>query len=84
MRRFVSTVAVFAGLMLGCGSGAEMDSPDSLHAVEQGLACSIDEPLCPQGAVCTGIRCQEACPSGGVCYGGSVCRVASNGVKYCI
>jgi hypothetical protein len=83
MRNLVSAVAVFAGLMLGCGSGTKMDSPDSLDAVEQGLACAHEEPRCPEGSVCTGLRCQEECPPAGVCYDGSACRVASNGVKYC-
>jgi hypothetical protein len=85
MRRLVCAVAVSFGMLMGCGGDVAMDAPDTLGAVEQGLACKYPDNYCAPGTVCVvdTSLCRPACPSSGICSNGSACLISSDGTSYC-
>ncbi|ATB29617.1 hypothetical protein [Melittangium boletus] len=84
MRRLVCAVAVSIGMLMGCGGAAELDTPEMLDTVEQGLACAYPDMSCPAASICAdNDMCRPRCPSSGLCNNGSACRTAANGNAYC-
>ncbi|WP_224245144.1 hypothetical protein [Hyalangium gracile] len=84
MRRLMCVVALSIGMLTGCGGTAEMETPDSVGTVEQGLACRYPDMWCPSGTICVdGDLCRKPCPSSGVCASGSACRISEYGTRFC-
>jgi hypothetical protein len=84
MRRLVCAVAISIGMLMGCGGTAELDTPDALGSVEQGLACRQPELSCPSGTICVdGDLCRKACPPSGICASGNACSISPYGTPFC-
>jgi hypothetical protein len=85
MRRLMCAVLFSIGMMTGCGGSTEMDAPDALGSVEQGLACAYPNMTCPSGTICVYDYelCRKPCPSSGICSSGAACSVSPSGQKYC-
>ena len=85
MRRLVCAVAISMGMLKGCGGSTDMDTPDTLDTVEQGLACRYPDMYCPSGTICVDEElCRKPCPSSGYCASGYACRISDYGTPYCI
>ena len=86
MRRLVCAVVLSIGMLMGCGGTTEMNTPDTVDSVKQGLACRYPNNYCPSGTfciVCEGL-CRKPCPPSGICTNGSTCLIAECGTPYCI
>ncbi|WP_163997783.1 hypothetical protein [Pyxidicoccus caerfyrddinensis] len=83
MRRLVCAVTLSIGMLMGCGGPADVNTPDTVDSVEQGLACQYPDMLCPSRYACVGGLCRKECPETEVCWNGAACRIYADGTPYC-